>query len=90
MNEIKRRQDTLESYDLKVEKAALLKAEYEQLEKEIEATDVEQLHEEIKELTEDAIKLGYIEVEKAEEPTEEQIETVDNAERAASVFTQSY
>ena len=92
MQEIERRKEAIDSYDAKVEKSARLKAEAEQLDKEIAETDIGKIQAEIYELTEDAVKLGYIEVEpEADEQNDEEnpAETVDNAERAASVFTQS-
>ena len=91
MQEIERRKEAINSYDAKVEKSARLKAEAEQLDKEIAETDIGKIQAEIYELTEDAKKLGYIEVEtEAEEESEEKnAEVLDNSERAASVFTQS-
>lgn len=88
IQEIERRKEAIESYDAKVEKSARLKAEAEQLDKEIAMTDIGKIQAEIYELTEDAIKLGYIESE-PEESNEETDELVDNAERAANVFTES-
>lgn len=90
MQEIERRKEAINSYDAKVEKSARLKAEAEQLDKEIAETDIGKIQAEIYELTEDAKKLGYIEVEAEEESEEKNAEVLDNSERAASVFTQPY
>ena len=91
MNEIERRKELLDSYEAKIEKSIRLKAEAEQLDKEIAATDVVEIKREIEELTEDAITLGYIKVEEPELPevVEETEETVeeDLSERATNVLT---
>lgn len=94
VSEIKRREEQLNTYDEKVEKRFRLRAELEQLDKEIENTDILLIKQEIDELTKDAIALGYIDIEKDKSEdstsTDECIdEQQDPAERAASVFTTS-
>lgn len=88
MNEIEKRQIALASYEMKVEKAEKMRAELEQLDKEIAETNINTLNEEIEELTEDAIKLGYIEAEVVEdEVSEDDVSPTSNAERVANVFS---
>ena len=79
MKEIERRQIEIASYEMKIEKAAKLRAEAEILEKEVANTDVTQLAAEIHELTEDAIKLGYIDPPVPDEETEEAVEADDES-----------
>ena len=75
MKEIEKRQIIIAEHEMKIEKVAKLREEAEQLEREIAETDVTELKAEVEELTEDAIKLGYIEV-----PISETAEEVNDFE----------
>lgn len=61
LKELERRQKQLDEYEAKVEKLAELKATTACLEKEVSETNTFELKDEIKELTDYAIQLGFIE-----------------------------
>lgn len=94
MNELERRKKAVATYDEKVAKLEQMQAEVAILKKEVEETDIVKLNDEINELTEDAITLGYIpkpETDELEEEVEsenvEEAEEADVATRAANVFS---
>lgn len=90
MDELERRKKAVETYDEKVDKLEKLQADVAILKKEVEETDIVKLTNEIDELTEDAIQLGYIskpEPEEVEETEEDVEEVEDAATRATNVFS---
>ena len=93
MNELERRKKAVATYDEKVAKLEQLQADVAILKKEVEETDIVKLNDEINELTEDAMALGYIakpEIDKSADETEtetEEVEEADAATRAANVFS---
>lgn len=93
MNELERRKKAVATYDEKVAKLEQLQADVAILKKEVEETDIVKLNDEINELTEDAMALGYIAKPETDETTDEseaeseEVEEADAATRAANVFS---
>lgn len=86
MDELERRKTALATYDEKVEKLEQLQAEVAVLKKDVEETDILRINNEIAELTEDAMKLGYIERPVEETELEEET-TEETTVNMAGIFT---